>query len=358
MIHFFLTFSKDAEDSPFGQRLAELKLLYKIIAGQVQHRFRHKAWMVFVGRPQTAVFAVRAAFQSLVIERPEPKTVVVWTHIEALIVGLMRRIFRRTDTQIVLVGFILTKRSGRLNNWARDIYFRIVFSVVQLAIVHSSLESARYSVLFKGCRARFAYIPWSSHIEGLGALIDRSSTSRDDKAADVLCAGRSGRDYPTLFKAFAETNRRVKIICDLNAALQGCITAPNIEVLDKCYDDDYVMELSRARCVVIPLGVGDISAGQMVLLQAMEMGKPIVMTRTATTVDYITHEFDALLVDPGDVAGLRSAVERLLSDHELSDRLAKNANFTFNSRFTVPAFVTSLVKEIQLQNPLAGRTSR
>ncbi len=352
MIHFFLTFSKDAADSPFGHRLAELGVQSKIIAGEVRHRFRHRLWMVFIGRPQTAWFAICAAMRSLLLETPQPRVVVVWTHIEALIVGLVRWSFRRHDTRIVLVGFILTRRSGWLQNALRSLYFNRVFSVVDMAIVHSRVEAARYTALFRARKTRFVFIPWGSHIDGLDSL---AQAQPGGDAADVLCAGRSGRDYVTLYRALAGTPHRVKIVCDLAESLNGCEPADNIQVLDKCYGTAYLRELMDTRCVVIPLGVGDISAGQMVLLQAMQMGKAVVMTRTTTTVDYATDGHDALLVDAADAPALRAAVERVLSDPPLRALLGSNAQATFAERFTVPGLVTSLVKEIQSMDPSAGR---
>lgn len=351
MIHFFLTFSKDAADSPFGRRLVEMGVQNKIIAGEVRHRFRHRLWMVFIGRPQTAWFAICAAVRSIVLESPEPRVVVVWTHIEALIVSLVRWLFRRPSVRIVLVGFILTRREGGLQNALRSFYFRRVFSVVDMAVVHSRVEAARYAALYNGRKTRFVFIPWGSHIDGLDALMQASSS---DDTADVLCAGRSGRDYVTLYRALAGTPCRVKIVCDLAESMNGCEPADNIQVLDKCYGAAYFHELAGARCVVIPLGVADISAGQMVLLQAMQMGKAVVMTRTTTTVDYATDGYDALLVDAADAHALRAAVERVLADARLRAALGANAKESFAEKFTVPGMVTSLVNEIRVMDPKAG----
>ena len=352
MIHFFLTFSRDAANSPFGHRLSELGVQSRILAGEVRHQYKHRAWMMFVGRPLTAMFAIRAALRSLWHEQPEPRAVVVWTHIEALVVAFFRWLFRRRQTRLVLVGFILTKRSGWLHNLLRSAYFNTLFKVVDLAIVHSRVEADRYTQQYTGSRTRFVFIPWGSHIDNVDEL---AKAPPPDGPADVLCAGRSGRDYRTLYQAFAASALRVKIVCDLADALAGCEPAANIQVLDKCYGAAYLREVMHARCVAIPLGVSDISAGQMVLLQAMEMGKAVVMTRTATTVDYIVDGHDALLVEPGDAAGLHAAVRRVLDDEALRISLQLNARQTFVRKFTVPALVTALVEEIQKVDPAAGK---
>lgn len=353
MIHFFLTFSRNAADSPFAARLDELGVDYRIMAGEVRHRYKHRAWMIFVGRPMTAWFAIRAAWRSLVVEKPAPSAVVVWTHIEALIVAAMRWLTRRRNTRIVLVGFILTSRSGALHNALRKLYFDTVFSVVDLTVVHSSVEVARYVALYRGRRSSFTFIPWGSHIDTQAAT-NAGAQDADADTADVLCAGRSGRDYKTLYQALGGTPYRVRIVCDLAQALEGCTPAANVRVLDNCYGDRYIHELRRARCIAIPLGVNDISAGQMVLLQAMDSGKPVVITRTATSVDYVTDGHDALLVEPADAQALRQAVARILGEPELAARLGANARSTFAARFTLPAFVTQLVDRVNKLDARAG----
>ena len=251
MIHFLMTFSKRAGDSPFGRRLAELQVAHLIIAAEIWHRYRHRAWMLFFGRPQTAWFAIKAAFRSLVTETQRPHAAVVWTSVAVLVVAAVRTLCGRRGTRIVLVGFILTGRSGALHSALRRLYFHTLFSLVDLTVVHSSVEAARYTALYAGCRSRFVFIPARSHIDGAAALTIGEPDANDP--GDVLCAGKTGRDYLTLHRALAATPWRVTTVCDLVDALAGC--------------------------VVIPQAVGDISASKMVLLQAMKLGKAVVITR-------------------------------------------------------------------------------
>jgi glycosyltransferase involved in cell wall biosynthesis len=270
-----------------------------------------------------------------------------------MIVAFVRALRGRRQTKIVLVGFILTQRRQPLHNWLRAVYFRWLFSLVQLVVVHSRTEAERYASLYRQSAARFVFIRWGSYVIKLPENELHLAPGR--AGADVLAVGRSGRDYPTLFRALGGTELCVRVICDVPAALADCTPAPNIEIMDRCFGGDYLRELNNASCMVIPLGVADISAGQMVLLQAMEMGKAVVITRTATTLDYVADGQEALLVEPGDAEGLRRAVTQLVADPALRERLARQARDSFNRHFTVPAFVDALVTEIQKLDPAAGR---
>lgn len=76
-------------------------------------------------------------------------------------------------------------------------------------------------------------------------------------------------------------------------------------------------------CVVIPLKDTTISSGQLVLLQALYMRKPIICTRGSGIADYLEDGRNALLVDNNKKAWLK-AIERLYGDKELCLKLGEN----------------------------------
>jgi glycogen synthase len=63
----------------------------------------------------------------------------------------------------------------------------------------------------------------------------------------------------------------------------------------------------------------------VVLFEAMALGKPVVATRAAGTVDYIRDGENGLLVEPGDAPAMANAIQRLLDDPALADRLTAAA---------------------------------
>jgi len=78
--------------------------------------------------------------------------------------------------------------------------------------------------------------------------------------------------------------------------------------------------------VAIPLLPAERSTGQVVLFEAMAMGKPVVATRAVGTSDYIRDNENGLLVNPGDPAGLAAAIHRLIQDPALAARLGSTAH--------------------------------
>jgi len=78
----------------------------------------------------------------------------------------------------------------------------------------------------------------------------------------------------------------------------------------------------RAAVVVCPSrseGFGVVCA------EAMAHGKPVVAGATGGLLGLVQHEETGLLVEPGDRAALRAAIDRLLADPELRSRLGRAA---------------------------------
>jgi glycosyltransferase involved in cell wall biosynthesis len=66
----------------------------------------------------------------------------------------------------------------------------------------------------------------------------------------------------------------------------------------------------------------------LVPLEAMAVGTPVVMTVTGGPADYARHEENCLVVEPGDVAAVVNAVQRLEGDNRLRARLIAGGHAT------------------------------
>ena len=88
--------------------------------------------------------------------------------------------------------------------------------------------------------------------------------------------------------------------------------------------------LERASVLVAPCereGFGLAAA------EAMAFGRPVVAAAGGALLELVTDEETGLLVPPRDVTALREAVERLLRDPELRERLGRAARARARERF-------------------------
>lgn len=349
MIHFFPRFSKTAEDTPFGQSLREIGVEHRIFGTAVSQEYKYRFQLLLIGYPRLAWTALAVAIKSLLITRQQPpRAVVISSDVEVLVFALVRLLPFAARAQIILIPFIFTERRSPTVNWARLLYYRFVLRFVSCAVCHSTLEIERYRRLFKRCGTNFVFVPWGTYVPCAAEI--RAEREPATEAADlprIVAAGRSGRDYPTLAKAAATLPCHLVIICNEKIALGGVCASANLEILSSCFGQDYLRQLLHADIVIVPLRVEEISAGQMVLIQAMALGRPLIVTRTPTISDYLENGVNALLVPRGNDAAMAEAIQHLLNNPAEAAALGRRAQADYTARFSGDAHLRSLVQAIE-----------
>jgi glycosyltransferase involved in cell wall biosynthesis len=283
----------------------------------------------------------------------------VRSDIEAIIFGAMRALFR-TRTLIVFETLIVTPRRTPFADALYQRYFRLILSLIDVGICHSTAELSRYDRQFPNVRCRFVFVPYGTTVTDREKLIAAYAAKGGD-TGDIVAAGRSSRDYATLAAAVRGLPCRLRIVCDVPAPVAGIEPSEQIAIDRDCVGWDYIEALADALFVVVPLAVDELSAGQMVLLQASALNKAVIVTRTSTTPEYATDGEDALLVDRGDVDQMREAIRRLLEDRDLRHRIGSNAGERFLRDHSTEAYVRKLVDAVEgvrYRTNLGGRVAR
>jgi glycosyltransferase involved in cell wall biosynthesis len=139
-----------------------------------------------------------------------------------------------------------------------------------------------------------------------------------------LSVGRDlGRDWKTLLEAMNRTGLPCDVI-SRSGALPS-VLPDNVTALPSMPEKEYWQRLAACRGLV--LAVHDLAypSGQTVLLQAMALGKPCVITATPALRDYLPE--DAVLTAPtsGDADSLAQAVQRLDANETQRQRIGMAA---------------------------------
>jgi glycosyltransferase involved in cell wall biosynthesis len=341
MLHFFPHYADDVDGHPFAEALRDLGMPHRIFARRIDRTYRTRLGLFAVVYPRLAWFAAQDAVRSLIRSRPRPTAAIIGSVVEALVFGLLRRLLR-LDTLIVFQSLIITPRRTLVARALSRGYFALVLRLIDLGICHSRSEREDYRARFPRARCRFAFVPYGTTVH------DRATAAAvPEKTGVLVSAGRSGRDYRTLAAAIRGLDCRLRIICNVPAALDGVKADGQISILPDCFGWDYILALAEAQIVVVPLAAESVSAGQMVLLQARALGKPTIISRTRTTVDYATDEEDALLVGIGDMHAMRAAIVRLLTDARLRQRIGSNARRGFERENSTEAYIRNLVTAVE-----------
>jgi glycosyltransferase involved in cell wall biosynthesis len=99
--------------------------------------------------------------------------------------------------------------------------------------------------------------------------------------------------------------------------------------------------LQHADVFALP-SLGEGGSGSLSLLEALQAGVAVVASACDGVPEDVADGHDALLVKPGDRAGLVTALTRVLTDRALRLGLAARARETFRQRFSADTFVAAL----------------
>jgi glycosyltransferase involved in cell wall biosynthesis len=173
----------------------------------------------------------------------------------------------------------------------------------------------------------------------------------------VVSVGREHRDYETLLAALPSTSRL--IIAD------GSPFSPNANrrdpeqwpahVVRRAFDPVALRDLyDRAAVVVVPVIETTFPAGITTLVEAMSMGKAVIVTGTSGLAGVVSHDA-AVVVPPGDHIALTRALRELLADPQRRRALGERAREFANRMHSLDVYGKHLVG--QLASPRTRRRS-
>jgi glycosyltransferase involved in cell wall biosynthesis len=157
----------------------------------------------------------------------------------------------------------------------------------------------------------------------------------------VFAGGNSLRDYEPLVEAATTLDERVTIATKL---IEGPLP-PNVTAAPVS-EERYFQLFRDARVVVVPLADrDDRTAGQQTYLNAMALGKPVIVTDSPGVREYVEDGRTGIVVPPGDPAALTQALRWVLDplNAEAVDRMRTAATETARTTFSPERYAQSLL---------------
>jgi len=173
----------------------------------------------------------------------------------------------------------------------------------------------------------------------------------------VSIGGDPRRDHQlllTLARVHPEWRFRLVLTADASRALG--VVPKNVTVEEDVPFDRVRDRLASARTVVLPVQENSYSGATTVLLQAMAMGKPVVVSRTAAiaTGYELEDRVNCRLVPPAGLDSLEDAVASVLTDQGRSAAIGARARETVECHLTWERY-TSAIRDLLLA--ACGRTT-
>lgn len=230
-------------------------------------------------------------------------------------------------------------------------------SAVARRIVRSVLAGARLVIaLSEEWRERLARICPCARIEVLTNAVppppNMGSRRAEAHQPTVLFLGEVSRrkgvyDLLCAFARVAEHFPQVKLVCggagalgDIRGLAAQLQLGDRIECTGWLESERKSTELAGATMFALPSYAEGMP---MALLEAMGWGLPVITTPVGGIPQVITHEVNGLLVAPGDIDALSTAIDRLMRDPLLRQRLGTAARATIEARFSLESMIERLL---------------
>jgi glycosyltransferase involved in cell wall biosynthesis len=194
---------------------------------------------------------------------------------------------------------------------------RFCLRTVDRCIVWASVECERYSRAYGVPREKFLYVPHHHTLHHFNVKVGDQGF--------VFTGGNADRDYGLFLDAVRELDVACVLATNQSHLLDGLKVPPNVQVRSLS-TSEFRQCMANARIVVIPMRATLLHAGaQQSILNAMLLGKPVVLTDPEGGSDYIENGKTGVLVPYGDTTALQQAIRFLLEHPDEAHAMGERA---------------------------------
>jgi glycosyltransferase involved in cell wall biosynthesis len=195
---------------------------------------------------------------------------------------------------------------------------RRILQRVDRCVLYARADIPTFAEYYKLPQSKFNFVPFHN------TLHPHRYSYMETPGTYIFSGGNSDRDYAPLVEAMRSLNAQCFIACGA-AALHGIDLPINVYRLEA--NPRQFRQLLKGAAVVVAAMKGGLlrSAGQQTFLNAMRLGKPVIVTDPDGAADYIVNGETGLLVPPNDAGELRRVLVGLLGDPAEMSRIGSNA---------------------------------
>lgn len=265
------------------------------------------------------------------LRRKKYSKIIAWQQFYGLMFAFYCNLFKvKKVNKLVIMTFIYTEKNGFLGKLKfKFTNFSISNKYVDKIICFSRNEVDYYSKLFDKAKDKFIFINL-----GVDILDEKIKSTKGDY---FVTSGKSNRDYNFLIDSFCHLDEKLKII----SYTVPEIKSDNIEILRNVFDKSYYKYIANSFAVIVSLDDPNISSGQLVLIHAMQLGKPIICTRTNTINDYIEDGKNGYIIDK-KLDELDNAIKKL-KDDEIYNKMSLNSYEKYKNNFSIELMAKNII---------------
>ncbi|MTI98601.1 MAG: glycosyltransferase family 4 protein [Marinobacter adhaerens] len=270
-------------------------------------------------RPRGKLLLAKGLFKNSAIIIHQPGAEIVY-------LAFLHWVFYKWTAKIIAVDFQFSKPKKGFISQIKSAVWKFAWSKVDLVLGHMKYNI--YLNKYYGIDdSKFYYIPFK--VNGLNAMDECMSYESDY----IFSGGYSWRNYDLLFRAMAQlpdirlrllTLKKERLTIH-NTYFKDADLPDNVTVFEHDLNPGtWMEEISKSRCVVLPISPDAIcSNGISVALQAMALGKCLIITNCPAVEGIFIDRVDCFIVDPADTDGMAKVISEVVNNSELRRKVAE-----------------------------------
>lgn len=179
--------------------------------------------------------------------------------------------------------------------------------------------------------------------------VDTEYFTRRPEGVSILSVGKDlGRDYATLLQAAARTRLPIEIVTAPKNLPRTTALPPNVTVRYEVPLAQLREAYARAKIIVVvslpeESAAGADCSGQIVILEALAMGRAVIATSRAWLSEYLEPGQDFCEVPAQDPGALARAIEKLWGEEALRARLRESGARKVANEYSSKRFASDLM---------------
>lgn len=250
-------------------------------------------------------------------------------------VPLPKRIFYRIMDWIELDTFIRPHRIVVLNSDNQRYVKEWMGKEAEVVRTGADLEKFKYKKR-EPLRAK------PVRLLGVGALFEHRRYEDAIEAVKLLVQ----KGYDVYFGIVGDVNRKPEYYAKLSGLISNLNLQKQVKFLGVVSEEELLRLYYESDVGVFP---STLHPGNLATFEMMACGTPVIVSRGASTSELLTHEENAILVNPKEPQGIASAFEVLLNNPKLYLKLSKNGRSFIEKNLTWSQYAKSMLKIFELQ---------
>ena len=229
----------------------------------------------------------------------------------AIAVGLANK-FERKKLKILALNIIAPKRHGLVDRMRFLLYHNIMKSPNFYITVNSKEYISEYSIRFKVDAGKFFVLH--------DAIISTNDTMDFIFSGSyVFCGGEAKRDWNTMLRASEACPELKFVFIARKKYLDPKLKLPeNVTMIYDVEENEFYNYLKMSSLVALPLQT-KLPAGLIVLLKCAMYHKPVIITRTPSTENYVEDNKSGFLIELNDYQTLALKIKSLFYNPGLQE---------------------------------------